>query len=273
MNYPPQQPPGQGMPPQQGYPQQPYQAQPQQYSQQQYAQPQQPQQWGQAPQQSGPQGPQPPRPPVWQSPGVIFGAVAVVAVIVVAGVAVALSGGDDSKSSAAASTTQSAVQTSSSASSGSPSTTRATTTTKATPTKQVSAAAQPIIDALPEALRQSVLKNEVQEKAPLALDTFTVEAQFTITASDSLTSGLLDSDRQRYPMAHIDTDATALLSLWRTVKKDHLSENGPRVIRIDEKFVNGIKLEFLNTSTNLYFVMSGFKDRTSALAFAERAGL
>lgn len=260
MTYPPRPPHGQNMPPQPGYAQpgyaQPYSNQPQQFSQQQWGQ----QQWS-----------PPPRPPVWKSPGVIIAAVVVVASALIIGVAVAVSGGDESTTTAAATTTA-AVQ--SSASTSAAATTRATTTTKAVPTQQVSAAVKPIIEALPDPLRQAVLKNEVQEHKPSGgLDTFTVEAQFTLTADDTLTSGLLDSDRQRYPMAHIDTDINGLLSTWRTVKKDHLSENGPRVIRIDEKFVNGIKLEFLNTTTSLYFVMSGFKDRTSALAFAERAGL
>ncbi|MFI6871486.1 hypothetical protein [Nocardia sp. NPDC050406] len=254
MTYPPRPPHGQNMPPQG----QPYSAQPQHFPQQQG--------WGQQP-------PGPPRPPVWKSPGVLIGAAVAVLAVVVVATAVAVSGGDDAPTTAAVSTTESSTRSAATTSNAATST-KSTTTTKAAPTQRLTPGAQTIVDALPDPLKQAVLKNDIQEHQPSGgLDTFTVEAQFTLTSDDALLSGLMDSDRQRYPMAHIDTDINGLLDTWRTVRKDHLSENGPRVIRIDEGFVNGIKLEFLNTSTKLYFVISGFKDRTSAMAFAERAGL
>ncbi|MFI6871487.1 hypothetical protein [Nocardia sp. NPDC050406] len=273
MNYPPQQPPGQGWPQQpppgwqqQGGPRQGYPQQPQQHS------PQGQPQWGQQPQWAPPP-PGGPTPPVWKSPIVLgLGAIAVVGVIVVG--LVAVTSGDDSEATAAkvtTTTTQSAPSTSS-ATKSTTTTTKATTTAKAA---ALSPEGTTIVQAFPEALRQSVLKNEVKEKDPTGtMDTFTKKVVGTIAAGDALTVGLMHhQNNDHYPIAWIDTDPSKLRRIWSSQHPERTTDEGSKLVRIDPSYPNGsAALEVFIPSSNLYFSMSGFSNADAAKQFVQRAG-
>lgn len=286
MTYPPHQPLGQGQPPQ------PYQQPPQQYSQPQYGQqqgqpyPQQPfpgqpgqQPWGQQqPQQQwAPQPPGGPQPPKSKLPIVLGVAAAAVVVLIVIGLVAVTSGGDSDTTAAQATTTtaaQSAAATTTKSSSTTSSATKSTTSSKSAPS-QLSPAATTIVQAFPETLRQSVLKNSVTEKDPTGtMDTFTKKIVGTIVASDALTAGLMHHQNiEHYPIAWIDTDAAKLRRIWNSQHPERTTDEGAKLVRIDPSYPNGsAALEVFIPSSNLYFSMSGFKNADAAKQFVQRAG-
>ncbi|QLY30666.1 hypothetical protein [Nocardia huaxiensis] len=203
-------------------------------------------------------------------------AVAVVLVVVI-GLVVALGGGDDPAPAAA--TTANATQlvpATAAPTTTAPSTTKSTTksTTAAASTTPIPADAKPIVDAMPAALRTAVSPNFARTKTPGYTDddVFTTGAEFSILSSDALVSGLLDRAKDPLVMAHISTDPSKLPGLWRSKFPDRLTEKGGKLIRFDEKSSSGT-VEYFNPDTKLYVAVTNMKDKASALAFIERAGL
>lgn len=263
--------PGYGGPPQYAPPQ--YGYQPQQYPPQgqpfaphggpQYPHPG----WGQ---------PQPPRrDPVWKSPLVLIGgALVLVGVLVVAIVAVSGGGADSATTAAASSSAPHEAPVGASPSSTRSGTRSAAPTSKAA-TQSVSAGAQAILDAMPAPLRQVVASNKITEKDPVGNDSFRVKVVGTVPAKDGLTVGLLKTiDIDRYPIAWIDTDPDRLLRIWNSQHPEWLIDKGERKLRVDTSIPGGgATVETFHTGTKLYTVMSGFKDKDSALKYVDRAGL
>ncbi|MEV6359271.1 hypothetical protein [Nocardia asteroides] len=273
MTYPPQQ--GPGWAPNQG---QPYGA-PQQYPPQYGGQPD-PRYAAQpfpSPEQAYQQGwgqPQPQRPnPFWKNPLVLAGAAVVLVGAVVVGL-VAVSGGDDDKGTVAAVTSTAQAAPSSAAAAPATSTGKSTPTTSKAAAQTVSANAQAVLDAMPAPLRKVVAANKITEKEPVGSDTYKVRVVGTVPAKDALTEGLLKTiDIDRYPISWIDTDPDRLLRIWNSQHPDRLIDKGEKKIRIDTSIPGGgATVETFNTTTKLYSVMSGFKDKDSALKYVERAG-
>ncbi|WP_169815694.1 hypothetical protein [Nocardia inohanensis] len=268
--------PGQMQPP--GYGQQ-GQGQPQQFGQQPYGT--QPQQGGFGPQPGGmpPQyGGQPPRPPAWQSPLVLIGAGLAVVLVLVIGIVLA-TGGDDKGSTAQAPVTSAAAATSEAATS----TTTAPSTSKSSskpagPSSKAAAAVpaevQPVLDAMPAALREAVAPNfnRVTHPGYTDDDSFDTGADFNIEQKDALIAGLTEGGKDRAVLAHISTDPSRLPALWRKQFTDRLTDQGTKLIRFNDKGVSGT-MEYFNTETKLYVAVTGFKDKASALTFIQRAGL
>ncbi|TCJ94391.1 hypothetical protein [Nocardia alba] len=277
MTYPPPQ-QGPGWAPGQGAPQpyagqQPYPPmQPPQYGS--LPQPQQggqQQGWGQPPQQGWPQPPQ--QNPWWKSPLVLVGGAVVVIGALVVGVIAVSSGGNGDAGTVAAS--PSAVQEAPAATTSAKSTSKAAPTTTKAATQPVSADAKLVLEALPAPLREVVAVNTITEKAPIGNDQFAVRVVFTVPAKNSLTVGLLRTavDIDRYPIAWIDTNPDKLLRQWSSQHPEWLIDKGEKKIRIDDTIPGGgATVETFNTATKLYTVMSGFKDKDSALKYLERAG-
>lgn len=268
--YPRQSPPPQGFSPQgPGGPQwqAPQDGQP---HQQQWAPQQQPQ-WGQQ------QQPNPPGPPGGKSPAVLIGVAAVAVLAILIGVVVVVTGGEDDSDTTAKPDTTSAAPAATTESSKSPgsTTTKSSTTTSTKAAAAVPSDVQPILDAMPAALRSAVAPNFNRTTTPGYTDddSFTVGADFNILKTDSLIAGLTDSaSKDRAVLAHISTDPSKLPALWRKQFPDRLTEQGNKLIRFNEKSVSGA-LEYFNTDTNLFIAVTGFKDKASALTFIERAGL
>ncbi|WP_157762628.1 hypothetical protein [Nocardia yamanashiensis] len=266
------QPPGYG-PPGQG--------QPQSFGQQPYETP--PQQGGFPPQPGGvpPQwGGQPPRPPVWKSPLVLLGAGLAVMLVVVITVVLATGGGNDGGTTAkptatsapAPSAASSAAAATTAPSSGKPTPKSPTASAKAA--APVPADVQPILDAMPAALREAVAPNFNRTTKPGYTDddSFGTGADFNIGQHDALIAGLTEGGKDRAVLAHLSTDPSRLPALWRKQFTDRLTEQGSKLIRFNDKGVSGT-MEYFNTETNLYVAVTGFKDKASALTFVQRAGL
>ncbi|WP_336085313.1 hypothetical protein [Nocardia sp. SSK8] len=229
--------------------------------------------WGQpSPQQGWPQQPVP-QTMWWKSPAVLVGAAVVLVGVLVVGV-VAISGGGDSEAGVAAAATTTSQEPSADSTPTTSTVERTTTTSKAV-TQSVSPDAQAVIDVMPDALRQVVVANKITEKAPVGKDPYTVQLLCTVPAKNSLTVGLLRKiDIDRYPIAWIDTDPAKRLRQWSSQHPEWLIDKGEKKVRVDDTIPGGgATVETFNTSTNLYVLMSGFKDKESALTFVERAGL
>ncbi|MBL1072772.1 hypothetical protein JK358_00015 [Nocardia sp. 2] len=225
----------------------------------------------------GGQSPVPPGKPGWQSPLVLGGVAVALVLVVVIGLVVALGGGDDPAPAAAtsANATQLVPATGAATTSSAPSSTKSTTkTTAPASTTPIPADAKPIVDAMPAALRQAVSPYFARTKAPGYTDddSFTTSAEFAIASSDALVSGLLDRAKDPLVMAHISTDPSKLPSIWRSKFPNRLTEKGGKLIRFEEGSISGT-VEYFNPDTKLYVAVTNMKDKASALAFIERAGL
>ncbi|MEU0542374.1 hypothetical protein ABZ319_21125 [Nocardia sp. NPDC005978] len=274
--FPPQSPPPQGFSPQgQGGPQQ-WQGQPgpggqpQQPHGQQWAPPQQQQpQWGQQPP-PNPQGTPGGKPPV-----VLIGVAAVAVLAILIGVIVVVAGGDDDSDTTAAKPTTTAAPAATTESSKTTTTGKSTTTTSTKAAAAVPAEVQPILDAMPAALRSAVAPNFNRTTKPGYTDddAFDTGADFNIGQKDALIAGLTDgASKDRAVLAHISTDPSKLPALWRKQFPDRLTEQGGKLIRFNDKSVSGT-MEYFNPSTNLYIAVTGFKDKAAVMTFIERAGL
>ncbi|MEV6770451.1 hypothetical protein AB0N05_17700 [Nocardia sp. NPDC051030] len=301
MNYPQQPNPGQPgqqgqVPPGYGPPPQPYTGQPyppQSQAPQGFPSPQQqPQQgWG-APQQAWGQpggmpqqqwGQQPGMPPQapppgkgWKSPLVLIGGAVVLVIVIVGGIVVALNSGGSDSNSAQATTTSAAASTSKTTSAPSSSTKAPKSTTAGAKAGAVPAAVQPIVDALPAALKTAVLKNDVRQKPGDDYRGEANQAGMTISAHDSLTQGLMHwPDNEYYPLASITTKPDVILHIWQSQHPDWLTDEGSRKVRIDpgSSLSNGsATLEVFVPKSNLYITLSGFSSVDAAKQFVQRAG-
>lgn len=138
-------------------------------------------------------------------------------------------------------------------------------------------AAQKVVDALPAALRTSLIQNKVTDTAPRPgdkTDTFEMKTRYVIKAHDSLVEGLQrHADIEHYPIAWIDNDPTKLRRIWNSQHPEYLTDEGARLIRIADKQPDGsATLEVFVPATNLYLVLSGFSDKAAAQQFVQRAG-
>lgn len=215
------------------------------------------------------QPPAPPQRPFWKSP-LVLGLGALVLVLVVALGVVLASGGDDDPAPTAAATTTTAASTSAAAT-----TTRAkpTTTTKAV--APIPSAVQPAVDALPDALRQALVKNDVKERPgeDVTNGGYDAKATFTLNARDPLLQGLMrHADNDYYPAAYLVKDPAKLLHIWQSVKPQLTAEEGTRMVRIDDTDASVVFLEIFVPQSKLYFELNGFQSADAARQFIQRAG-
>ncbi|UGT40897.1 hypothetical protein LTV02_33800 [Nocardia yamanashiensis] len=203
-------------------------------------------------------------------------------IAIVAVIALAASGDDKGGITVAATNTAAAQSTSaeSEPSATESSTTKPTTTAKATtPAKAqqpVPASLQPVVDALPAAVRQAVLKNSIRERPADTMFGYDAAAGFTLSAHDALLSGLMrHPDNDYYPTAYITTKPDYLKRIWTSQHPDWLSDEGSRLVRIDPGSQNSkgtATVEIFLPASNLYFSLSTFDNADAARQFVQRAG-
>lgn len=273
----PSQPAGrQGVPGQQGFPGQghaPNPAQPQPA----WGGPVQPPGWSGQPGRWQP-APTPPGGPGSKLPLVLIGGAVVLVIAIIAVVALGASGGDKG-GSIAATTNTTVAQSTSSSSESAPTTTKSSAVKPTTPAKAqqpVPASLQPVVDALPAAVRQAVLKNSIRERPADTMFGYDAAAGFTLSAHDALLSGLMrHPDNDYYPTAYITTKPDYLKRIWTSQHPDWLSDEGSRLVRIDPGSQNSkgtATVEIFLPASNLYFSLSTFDNADAARQFVQRAG-
>ncbi|MFJ4658457.1 hypothetical protein ACIP5Y_44915 [Nocardia sp. NPDC088792] len=222
----------------------------------------------------GPGGPGQQR-PVWKSPIVLGAGAVVLVLVIVLGIVLATRGGDSKNSSASAPTTTPSAATSTRAS-ATTSSAKATTTTKAP--AAVPADLQPTVDALPAALRKSVLKRDIRDRPGDATlnGGYDAKAQFTLNAHDPLLQGLMHyPDNDYFPEAYLVKDPAQLEHIWQTVDPQMTTDEGARVVHIDpgnQYSENTATLEIFVPASNLYFEINQFQSVDAVRQFMQRAG-
>ncbi|MFE3191075.1 hypothetical protein ACFXHA_18835 [Nocardia sp. NPDC059240] len=211
---------------------------------------------------------------MWKSPIALIIA-AVVALLAVVGVVFAVSVDDSTSNGAAASSAATPLSTSST---GAPSTTRTSakpTTTSKAPVA-VPPAVQPIVDALPMALRQAVLQHDIRAKPADDMLGYDAAAGFTLGGNNPLVQGLMHfQSNDNYAIAYISTQPDTIRRIWGSQQPEWTTDEGTRLVRIDpgNTYSEGTAtLEVFVPQSNLYFELPGFQSVDAAKQFMQRAG-